>query len=391
VPNIPNPTGTKFAPVLRYLGVAAAVEWLCTAFGFEKHGIVAGEDGEVLHAHLTFGDHMIMVLPAHDSGLGRFIKQPDEVGGAETQSCYIVVDDADAHYRKAKAAGAAILLDISDDDHGGRGYACRDPEGHIWSFGTYDPWPSQPRSTARSAGLGRGLVMAATLVCVTAAAATAGWMLPRAPTLSAAEIRLRQEAATTLQGAEQEEKRAMLLAAELAQERSAKDAAERAAREAREVLTQEQSAKKAAEISTRQLEAQLAATRRSNEAAEQKAREAGAQFAIEQTARQTAERTVSEATKDLDRERDAKQQAERAAQNAIEQLAREQRAKDEAETAATQAREQLAQTQNAKSDGPLGKDGPVRLQRQRKADDRVWDCQPRPPNGQVICRPVTSK
>jgi hypothetical protein len=72
-------------------------------------------------------------------------------------------------------------------------------------------------------------------------------------------------------------------------------------------------------------------------------------------------------------------------------LAREQRAKDEAETAATQAREQLAQTQNAKSDGPLGKDGPVRLQRQRKADDRVWDCQPRPPNGQVICRPVTSK
>ena len=180
MPNIPNPTGTKFAPVLRYRGVAAAVDWLCTAFGFEKHGIVTGEDGEVLSAHLTFGDHMIMVLPAHDSGLGRFIKQPDEVGGAETQSCYIVVEDADAHYHKAKAAGAAILLDISDDDHGGRGYACRDPEGHIWSFGTFDPWPSQPRATARSAGLGRDLVLAAALVCVTAAAATAGWMLPRA-------------------------------------------------------------------------------------------------------------------------------------------------------------------------------------------------------------------
>jgi uncharacterized glyoxalase superfamily protein PhnB len=389
VPSIPNPTGTKFAPVLRYRNAAAAVDWLCAAFGFEKHRVVAGEDGEVLDAQLTFGDHMIMVLPAHDAGLGRFIKQPDEVGGAETQSCYIVVENADAHYRKAKAAGAAILLDISDDDHGGRGYACRDPEGHIWSFGTFDPWPSQPRSAAPSAGLGRNLVLAAALVCVSAVAATAGWMLPRA--LSAQEIRLRQETASTLQGAEQEEKRAMLLAAELAQERSAKDAAERAAREAREVLAQEQAAKKSAEISTRQLEGQLAAARRSNEAAEQKAREAGAQFAIERTARQTAERVVSEATKELNRERDAKQQAERTAQNAIEQLAREQQAKDEAERAATQAREQLAQTQNAKSDGLPGKDGPVRPQRQRKADDRLWDCQPRPPNGQVICRPMTSK
>ena len=63
MPNIPNPTGTKFAPILRYRSVAAAVDWLCTAFGFEKHRVVTGEDGEVLNAHLTFGDHMIMVLP----------------------------------------------------------------------------------------------------------------------------------------------------------------------------------------------------------------------------------------------------------------------------------------------------------------------------------------
>jgi uncharacterized glyoxalase superfamily protein PhnB len=390
VPNTTNPAGTKFAPILRYRSVPAAVDWLCTAFGFEKHRVVTGEDGGVRNAQLTFGDHMIMVLPVDDTGLARFIKQPDEVGGAETQSCYIVVGDADAHCRKAKAAGAAILLDVSDDDQGGRGYACRDPEGHIWSFGTYDPWQSQPRSATRSARLPRSLVMVAALICVTAAAATAGRMLPRAPTLSAEEIRLRQETAATQQRTEQEEKRATLLAAELAQERSAKDAAERAAREAREVLTQEQGAKKSAEISTRQLEAQLAAARRSNEAAEQKAREAGAQIAIERTARQTAERAVSEATKELNRERNAKHPAERTAQDAIEQLAREQRAKDDAERAARQAREQLAQTQNAKSDG-LPKDGPVRPQRQRKADDRVWDCQPRPPNGQVICRPITSK
>ena len=287
------------------------------------------------------------------------MKQPDEVGGAETQSCYIVVGDADAHYRKAKAAGAAILLDISDDDHGGRGYACRDPEGHIWSFGTYDPWQARALPRRQSTGLKRGLVMAAMLICATAAA-FAGRMLPRSPTLSAEEIRLQQETMVTRQRAEQEEKRAALLAAELSQQRGAKDTAERTAREAQELLAREQGVKKTAEITTRQLEGQLATARRANDAAEQKAKEAGAQVAGERTARQTAERAASDATKELDRERDARQQAERSAQDAIEQLAREQRAKEDAERAAKQAREQLAQTQDGKSDVLTSKDAPAR-------------------------------
>jgi uncharacterized glyoxalase superfamily protein PhnB len=52
----------------------------------------------------------------------------------------VIVPDADAHYERAKAAGAAIVYDIRDEDYGGRGYSCRDPEGHLWNFGTYDPW-----------------------------------------------------------------------------------------------------------------------------------------------------------------------------------------------------------------------------------------------------------
>jgi uncharacterized glyoxalase superfamily protein PhnB len=68
------------------------------------------------------------------------MKQPDEIGGAETQSAYVVVPDADAHYARAKAAGAEILIDIKDEGYGGRGYGCRDLEGHIWYFGTYNPW-----------------------------------------------------------------------------------------------------------------------------------------------------------------------------------------------------------------------------------------------------------
>ena len=68
------------------------------------------------------------------------MKLPGDVGGANTQNCYLVVSDADAVYRSAREAGAEIVLDIKDEDYGGRGFTCRDPEGHIWSLGTYDPW-----------------------------------------------------------------------------------------------------------------------------------------------------------------------------------------------------------------------------------------------------------
>jgi uncharacterized glyoxalase superfamily protein PhnB len=75
-----------------------------------------------------------------DNEFNRLMKQPDEISGAETQPAYVVVPDADAHYARAKAAGAEILIDIKDEGYGGRGYACRDLEGHIWYFGTYNPW-----------------------------------------------------------------------------------------------------------------------------------------------------------------------------------------------------------------------------------------------------------
>jgi len=71
---------------------------------------------------------------------GRLMKQPDEIGGAETQSAYIVVADADAVYARVKAGGGQIVIEIKDEDYGGRGFTCRDLEGHIWSVGTYNPW-----------------------------------------------------------------------------------------------------------------------------------------------------------------------------------------------------------------------------------------------------------
>jgi uncharacterized glyoxalase superfamily protein PhnB len=130
----------RIIPCLRYRKAPEAIDWLCNAFGFDKHLAVPGENDTIAHAQLTFGNSMVMLSSAQDSEFGRLMKQPDEIGGSETQTNYVIVPDADAHYAKAKAAGAEMVMEIKDQDYGGRGYSCRDLEGHIWSFGTYDPW-----------------------------------------------------------------------------------------------------------------------------------------------------------------------------------------------------------------------------------------------------------
>jgi len=140
MPKIPKDTRATVIPCLRYRDAPAAINWLCRVFGFEEQLVVPNEDGTIAHAQLSFGNGMIMLGSASDTEFGRLMKHPDEIGGAETQTSYVVVSDADLVYRQAKAAGAEIILDIKDEDYGGRGFTCRDLEGHIWNFGTYDPW-----------------------------------------------------------------------------------------------------------------------------------------------------------------------------------------------------------------------------------------------------------
>ena len=135
-------TRATVIPCLRYRDAPAAIDWLCQTFGFERQLVVPNQDGTIAHAQLSFGNGMIMlgsVLKA-ETEFGRLMKQPDEITGAETQSSYIVVLDADAMYARAKAAGAKIVIEIKDEDYGGRGFSCYDLEGHLWNFGTYDPW-----------------------------------------------------------------------------------------------------------------------------------------------------------------------------------------------------------------------------------------------------------
>jgi uncharacterized glyoxalase superfamily protein PhnB len=115
-------TKATFIPVLRYRDAPAAIEWLCHAFGFEKHLVVPNDDGTVAHAQLSFGNGMIMLgsVMKNETEFGRLMRQPDEVGDAQTQSAYVVVADADAAYTRAKAGGAKVAMEIRTEGYGGR-------------------------------------------------------------------------------------------------------------------------------------------------------------------------------------------------------------------------------------------------------------------------------
>jgi uncharacterized glyoxalase superfamily protein PhnB len=124
---------------LRYRDAPAAIEYLCEKFGFAKRLVIPGPDGTIRHAQLTLGAGMIMLGSAQNRDFGPLVKTPQEVG-ANTQSAYVVVQGIDAHYQRAKAAGAEIAMEIEDTNYGGRLYFALDPEGTLWHFGSYDPW-----------------------------------------------------------------------------------------------------------------------------------------------------------------------------------------------------------------------------------------------------------
>lgn len=126
-------------PGLRYSNAASAIEWLCTTLGFEKLLIVPGEDETIVHAQLKLGSGIIMVSSEINNEFGRHIKPPSKVENVNTQSPYIYIEDIDEHYLHAKSSGADIVIELREEEYGGKIYLVRDPEGHLWSFGSYDP------------------------------------------------------------------------------------------------------------------------------------------------------------------------------------------------------------------------------------------------------------
>jgi uncharacterized glyoxalase superfamily protein PhnB len=252
--------GSTIVPTLRYRDVPAAIEWLCNAFGFKVYRVLNGGDGTIRYAELRFGHGMIMLAAVGDTAFDKLMTQPADTGGAETQICYLFVVDATAHCAQAKAAGAKILLDVAHPNSNGRGYSCRDLEGHVWNFGTYDPQKRRstkacgaaPRSTAR-----RGLRLpgraAALMVVVLTGAMVTPWE-PETIILNWFEIAGGVDASGNEKNVSllrerdignAEERALEATKKKLAQEREAREAAERLMRSAREQLNQVRAAREA--------------------------------------------------------------------------------------------------------------------------------------------------
>ena len=124
-----------FCPCLFYRDAPALIDWLQRAFGFRKRLVVPGEGGSVVHAELSFGSGVVTVSTVKPE---RAWLSPRDLPGLN-QVVSVTVDDPDAHYARARAAGAEILRELKDEEYGSRGYMAQDPEGNQWYFGTYRP------------------------------------------------------------------------------------------------------------------------------------------------------------------------------------------------------------------------------------------------------------
>lgn len=138
------PVRPALIPCLRYRDAPAAIDFLCAAFGFERHAVHADPDDATIihHAQLTLDGNMIMLGSARGDESERLYgwKTPAQAGGITMCVC-AVVDDPDAHHARARAAGARIVRGPYDNQgYPGRAYDARDPEGNVWNFGSYDPF-----------------------------------------------------------------------------------------------------------------------------------------------------------------------------------------------------------------------------------------------------------
>jgi uncharacterized glyoxalase superfamily protein PhnB len=127
-------------PTFNFDDAPRAIDFLCDAFGFEKHVVYEGSEGRIDHAQLKLGSNFIM-LGSTNNDPSWPTKSPRALGGA-TGGVYVVLetdDDVDAHYARARAAGATIVRELESPDYGGRSYSAADCEGHVWSFGSYRP------------------------------------------------------------------------------------------------------------------------------------------------------------------------------------------------------------------------------------------------------------
>ena len=125
----------RIYPTLRYRDAEAMLCWLKEVFGFVERVVYRG-DGVIHHAELAYGSSILMFGQCRDDAYGKLVGDGE---GRRTDTLYVAIDDPDVLCAKAKAAGAKIETELHNTDYGSRDFACRDPEGNLWSFGTY--WP----------------------------------------------------------------------------------------------------------------------------------------------------------------------------------------------------------------------------------------------------------
>ena len=140
-----NQTGVN--SLVQYRDVPAAIDWLCSTLSFEEHLTVRNEDGSIRCAQLINGHTRVALAPIDGPAFDEWVKQPNQASRAEPHICSFLVVDADALYRRAKRAGAELIVEnTSEDECKQHFYSCRDPEGHIWRFKTFNPWTHEPSS-----------------------------------------------------------------------------------------------------------------------------------------------------------------------------------------------------------------------------------------------------
>ena len=117
-------------PVLRYADADKARMFLADALGFEEVAVHRDDQGTIAHATMSWQGDLFMFSGSKGAG------DPVDLGPSVI---YVAVDDPDAHHDRAAAAGAELVMALTDQDYGSREYAARDTEGNVWCFGTYRP------------------------------------------------------------------------------------------------------------------------------------------------------------------------------------------------------------------------------------------------------------
>lgn len=126
-----EPPRPAFIPSVVYKDNRAALEWLQKAFGFEPSMVLTDSQDNIVHAEMSFGDGVVMIGSEYFS----WTKSPTRVGGVNTQRIHVRLDKGiDEHCAQARAAGAKIVGEPSDQFYGDRTYSAQDPEGHHWTF-----------------------------------------------------------------------------------------------------------------------------------------------------------------------------------------------------------------------------------------------------------------